>query len=149
MSSWLVSSKNIENIKVAKERLLWGFWDREAGEKQRKHWREFIRLFNRIKPFDIIVFQIATTGEIHAIGIVKETFYDDQTPVWPMEKNGVLFPWKVSFSSILFSEEPFITHFIKIEGYIDGYGMGELSESDLRRILEKVKEKFNVELNIL
>jgi hypothetical protein len=80
---------------------------------------------------------------------VKQTFYDDQTPVWLMEKNRVLFPWKVSFSSILFSEEPFITHFIKIEGYIDGYGMGELSESDLRRILEKVKEKFNVELNIL
>jgi len=149
MSSWLVSSKDIENIKIAKERLLWGFWDREAGEKQRKHWRAFIRLFNRIKPFDVIVFQIATTGEIHAIGIVKETFYDDQTPVWSIEKNRVLFFWKVSFSSILFSEEPFITHFIKIEGYIDGYGMGELSESDLRRILEKVKEKFNVELNIL
>jgi len=149
MSLWLFSSKDIENIKVAKERLLWGFWDREAGEKQRINWRAFIRLFNRIKPFDVIVLQIAKTGEIHAIGIVKETFYDNQTPVWPMEKDKVLFPWKVSFSSMLFSEEPFITHFIKIEDYIDGYGIGELSEYELRRILEKVKEEINVELNIL
>jgi hypothetical protein len=34
MSSWLVSSKDIENIKVVKEILLWGFWDREAGENK-------------------------------------------------------------------------------------------------------------------
>jgi len=80
---------------------------------------------------------------------VKETFYDDQTPVWSMEKNRVLFPWKVSFSSMLFSEEPFITYFVKIEDYIDGYGIGELSEYELRGILEKVKEKINAELNIL
>ena len=80
---------------------------------------------------------------------MKQTFYDDQTSVWPIEKNKGSFSVESFISSILFSEEPFITHFIKIEGYIDGYGMGELSESDLRRILEKVKEKFNVELNIL
>ena len=148
MSLWLFSSRDIENIEAAKKRLLWGFWDREIGEKQRRNWRAFIRIFNKIKPFDVIVFQIAKTGEIHAIGIVKGTFYDDQTPVWPTEKDKVLFPWRVSFSSMLFSEEPFITHFIKIEGYIDGYGIGELLEHDLRMILEKVKEKTNVELNI-
>ncbi|MCC5998118.1 MAG: hypothetical protein LM573_03490 [Thermofilum sp.] len=145
MSYWLFSSRNIENIEKAKEELLWGFWDREAGTKQRKYWRDFIRLYNRIKPFDVVVFQIAQTGEIHAIGIVKETYYDDQTPIWPEEKNEnrVLFPWKVSFCNIIFSKTPFISHFVKIERYIDGYGIGELHEHEFRNILEKIQERLN------
>lgn len=67
-----IFSKNIENIRIAKERLLWGFWDREAGEKFKRNWRAFIRLYNRIKPFDIAVFQITISGNIHAIGVIKE-----------------------------------------------------------------------------
>jgi hypothetical protein len=94
MKFWIFSSKNIENIEIAKERLLWRFWDKEAGDKQRKNWRDFIRIYNMIKPFDVVIFQIAGTGEIHAKGIVKGTFYDDETPIWPDEKkqNSVLFP---------------------------------------------------------
>jgi hypothetical protein len=37
MNFWIFSSRNIEDIEVAKGRLLWGLWDREAGEKQRKN----------------------------------------------------------------------------------------------------------------
>ncbi|RLF81031.1 hypothetical protein DRN38_02970 [Thermococci archaeon] len=150
MSFWIFSSYDLQNIQVAKERLLWGFWDRDAGKKQRKNWRPFIRLYNRLKPNDIVVFQIARTGEVHAIGIIKGKHYDDQTPVWPkeIEQNQVLFPWRVSFSIILFSKEPFVTHYTKIENYLDGYGIGELSEHEFRRILEKIKEKSNIEINL-
>ena len=148
MTRWIFSSKNIENIKVARDRLLWGFWDRELGEKQRRNWRSFIRLYNKIKPFDTVFFQIAETGEIHAIGIVKETYYDDQTPVWPSEKRRILFPWRVSFCMILFSEKPFISHFVKVENYVDGYGIGELAEHEYRRILMEIQKQLNVDLNM-
>jgi hypothetical protein len=150
MNLWIFSSRSIENIEVAKERLLWGFWDREAGEKQKKNWRAFIRMYNKIKPFDIVFFQIAGTGEIHALGIVKGTYYDDQTPIWPDEQkqNSVLFPWKVSFCSLIFSKEPFISHYLKIESYVDGYGIGELPEHEFRRILEGVKKQLNVDFNV-
>lgn len=148
MNLWIFSSKNIENIEVAKERLLWGFWDREAGDKQGRNWRSFIRLYNEIKPFDIVFFQIAKTGEIHALGIVKETYYDDQTPIWPNEQRNILFPWKVAFSFIIFSDKPFITHFVKIESYVDGYGIGELPEFDFRRISGEIQKNVNIDLNV-
>lgn len=150
MTVWVFSSKNIENIQVAKERLLWGFWDREAGEKQRRNWRSFIRLYNQIKPFDVAVFQIARTGEIHAIGTIKRTYYDDQTPIWPDEQNQnrVLYPWRVSLSNIIFSETPFTKHYTRIENYIDGYGIGELREHEFRRIWREVQKQANIELNI-
>jgi len=146
---WLFSSKNIENIETAKERLLWGFWDREAGEKFRRNWRAFIRLYNRIKPFDIVVFQITKSGNIHAIGIVKEKYFDDQTPIWPdeREKGQILYPWRVSFSNLIFSKTPLTTHFIKIENYVDGYGIGELPEHDFRTMLNEMQKKMNIELN--
>jgi hypothetical protein len=104
MNFWVFSSRTLENIEVAKDRLLWGFWDREAGQKFQRNWRAFIRLYNKIKPFDIVAFQIAGTGEIHGIGVVKETYFDDQTPVWPNEQNRVLYSWKVSFSTIIYSK---------------------------------------------
>jgi predicted RNA-binding protein len=148
MNLWIFSSKNLENIEVAKERLLWGFWDREAGDKQRKNWRQFIRLYNKIKPFDIVFFQIAKTGEIHAVGIVKETRYDDQTPIWPSETSRVLFPWKVSFCTFIFSKNPFISHFVKIESYVDGYGIGELPEYEFRRILTEIQKQLVVDFNL-
>jgi len=150
MRFWIFSSRNIENIEVAKERLLWGFWDREAGEKQRRNWRAFITLYNKIKSFDLVVFQIAGTGEIHALSTVKETYYDDQTPIWPVEieQNKVLFPWKVQFCSLIFSRKPFVQHFVKIENYVDGYGIGELPEYEFRRILTEVQKQLNVEINL-
>lgn len=150
MSFWLFSSNNVNNIRRAYERLMWGFWDREAGEKQRKNWRSFIRAFNRIKPFHVVVFQVARSGEVHAIGVVKETYYDDQTPIWDneLEQNRVLYPWKVSLSTVLFSEKPFVKHFIKIENYIDGYGIGEIPEHEFRKIFDDIKSKLSADLNL-
>jgi hypothetical protein len=148
MKIWLFSSNTLKNIEVAKDKLLWGFWDREKGSKQRKNWRDFIRLFNKIEPFDIAVFQ-TTDGEIHAIGIIKKTYYDDQTPVWPEEINEdkILFPWRVSFCNFIFSETPFTKFFAKISNYIDGYGIGELSPSEFQKILQEVQEKHKVLIN--
>ncbi|MEM2864610.1 MAG: hypothetical protein QXR65_05020 [Candidatus Bathyarchaeia archaeon] len=85
MPTWLVSSSNLDNVRRAHERLMWGFWDREAGEKQGRNLRLFIKAFNRIKPFDYLVFQIAGTGGIHGLGLVKSAYYDDQTPIWDKE----------------------------------------------------------------
>jgi len=148
MVSWLVSSINLENIKIAYERLVWGFWDREAGEKQRKNWRPFIRLFNNLKPFDYIVFQIAGTGEIHGLGIIKSTYYDDQTLIWPKEiqQNKVLYPWRIELSLMIFSEEPFQTKFISISNYIDGYGIGEFPQHELNSLLSNIKSKIQLNL---
>jgi len=151
MSIWLFSSSSIENIRVAKQRLLWGFWDREAGEKMRKNWRSFIRLYNKIEPFDIVIFQIAKTGDIYALGIVKSTYYDDQTPVWSneREKNIVLYPWRVEFSIIIFSEKPLTKRFIKVQNYIDGYGIGEVPEHEFRNILKELnKMLINSSVNV-
>ena len=150
MGYWIFSSNTLQNIEIGKERLLWGFWDRERGERQRQNWRPFIRLYNRIKPFDVVFFQIAKTGEIHAAGIVKEVYYDDQTPVWPQEQeqNKVLFPWKVAFCNVLFSDKPFVSHFTSIANYIDGYGIGELSEHEFRRILTELQRKLNANYNL-
>jgi len=146
---WLFSSRNIDNIEVAKERLLWGFWDKEAGEKFRRNWRAFIRLYNRIKPFDVVIFQITKSGDIHAIGIVREKYFDDQTPIWPDEREGgrVLYPWRISFSNLMFSKTPLTSLFIEIENYVDGYGIGELSEHNFKTILNEIQKKMNIELN--
>lgn len=149
MVLWIFSSNTVENIQIAEERLIWGFWDREAGRKQRENWRQFIRSYNRIKPFDITLIQIAGTGAIHAIAIIRDTYYDDQTPVWPneMQQKRVLYPWRVSFSNILFSDTPFTSHFIKLENYIDGYGLGELPEHEFRKILGDIRAKIGAEMN--
>lgn len=85
---------------------------------------------------------------MHAVGIVKKTYYDDQTPVWPLEKKRVLFPWRVSFCMILFSTEPIISHFVKVESYVDGYGIGELAEYEYRRILTEIQKRLNIGLNM-
>jgi hypothetical protein len=150
MNFWVFSSRTLKNIEVAKDRLLWGFWDRETGLKFQRYWRDFIRLYNKIKLLDIVVFQIAGSGDIHGIGVVKETFFDDQTPIWPNEReqNRVLYPWKVSFSTILYSKTPFMTYYTKIEKYVDGYGIGELTEHDFRCIINEVQRKTNIEINM-
>lgn len=54
MPVWLVSLTNLDNVRRIHERILWGFWDREAGEKQRRNWKLFIMVFNRIKPFRLL-----------------------------------------------------------------------------------------------
>ncbi len=143
MTIWIFSSKNLDHIRTAYERLIWGFWDRDAGKKQRKNWRSFIRAYNNIKPHDIAVFQIAGNGHIHAIGVIKDRFYDDQTPIWQEEikEKKVLFPWRVRFTLMIFSEEPITTHYVHIENYIDGYGIGEIRAHEIQSILRELHNK--------
>jgi len=120
VTCWVFSSKNRENIRRASERLVWGFWDKdlmkskksEFAKKLAKNWRYFLRAYNRIVAGDIVFFQIAGAGEIHAIGVVKDKYYDDQTPIWDveLEKRTVVFPWRVSFYIVIYSEEPLPTY---------------------------------------
>jgi hypothetical protein len=139
---------------------LWGFWDKDLlkskkeiyfNEKLTKNWRVFLHCYNQIKAFDIAVFQIKENGNIHALGVVKRTCYNDQTPIFPKElKDGnVLFPWRVQFSIVLFSKEAFLErHFLSLENYIDGYGIGELPEHDFMEILKHVIKKSNLIIRI-
>jgi len=145
---WIFASKSKENIRRAYERLIWGFWDRDVARRSSsklvRNWRSFLRLYNNISNGDIVFFQITETGDIHAVGIVKEKFYDDQTPIWDQEikKKRVLFPWRISFYIIIYSEEPIAKLFTKIENYVDGYGIGELPHHEAQQIIKQLKEKL-------
>lgn len=104
--------------------------------------------YQRIKPFDCAIFQIAKTGELHAVGVVRETFYDDQTPIWPEEiqTKRVQWPWRVSFCFMLFSEEPIMTRFIKSGDYIDKYGLGTVAAQDLGDLFMAVEKKSSLKI---
>lgn len=148
MSVWLFSSNDLENIKVGFEHLMWGFWDRDTQvsetlkQKLTKNWRLFIKTYNRIKPFDHCIFQIAKTGDIHAIAVIKDKQFDDQTKIWPLEIRAgkVYYPWRIEFSLMIYSEKPILKRFIKIENYIDGYGLAEISPTDLIDALNAVSK---------
>jgi hypothetical protein len=154
LKTWLFSSRDLESIRRGYERLLWGFWDvrsaksKELREKLEKNWRLFLSFYNNIKPFDIAVIQVARSGEIHAIGVVKRTFYDDQTIVWPLEekRRKVLYPWRVSFQFMIFSEEPITTFNVDKSNYIDGYGLGRLQAHHLNTILDAISNKFKLKI---
>jgi len=149
---WVFASKNKENIKTASERLLWGFWgiwgslnkSNKKKSKLAKNWRDFLRNYNKISAGDVVFFQLARSGDIHAVGLVKDRFYDDETPVWPEEvnKGKVLFPWRVSFYIIMYSEEPLGTYFTHLEKYVDGYGIGEAPRHEAETVLKRLKEKL-------
>ena len=148
MPVWLFSSNNLKNINVGFEHLMWGFWDRDAHVQQKlkekliKNWRVFIKTYNRIKPFDHCLIQIAKTGNIHAVAVIKSTQFDDQTLIWPLEiqYGKVYYPWRVEFSLIIYSEKPILRRFIKIESYIDGYGLAEASPTDLTDALNALSK---------
>jgi hypothetical protein len=154
LKAWLFSSRDLENIRRGYERLLWGFWDvksakgKKLREKLERNWRFFLSSYNNIEPFDIATIQIARSGEIHAIGVVKRTFYDDQTIVWPLEeKRGrVLYPWRVSFQFMIFSEEPITTFNVDKSDYIDGYGLGRFQAHHLTTILDAISNKFKLRI---
>jgi len=151
---WVFSSRNKGNIRRAWERLLWGFWDRDLargrGSKLARNWRHFLRLYNSISSGDLVFFQVARTGEIHALGIVRGKHYDDQTPIWDLEvkEKRVLFPWRVSFYIILYSEEPFARLFIELRNYVDGYGIGEVPHHEAERILSELGGEHHLSVNV-
>ena len=158
VTCWVFSSKNRENIRRASERLVWGFWDKdlmkskksEFAKKLAKNWRYFLRAYNRIVAGDIVFFQIAGAGEIHAIGVVKDKYYDDQTSIWDveLEKRTVVFPWRVSFYIVIYSEEPFTRIFTELKNYVDGYGIGGISPHEARAILSEIEKKTHININI-
>jgi len=154
MSAWLFSSNDLENIKVGFEHLMWGFWDRDAPvseklkQKLTKNWRLFIKTYNRIKPFDHCLIQITRTGDIHAIAVIKNKQFDDQTPIWPLEiRTGkVHYPWRVEFSLVIYTERPILKRFTKIENYIDGYGLAEITSTDLTDVLNALSKCTEIKI---
>lgn len=148
MAVWLVASTSLGNIRRAYERLLWGFWDRDAGEKQRRNWRSFIHLFNSVKPFDHLVFQIARTGEIHGLATVKTKYYDDQTPIWDNElrQNRVLYPWRIELAFMIYSEKPIRRRYVKLSDYLDGYGIGEYPQHEYNNLIDAINETTEIKI---
>jgi hypothetical protein len=154
LKAWLFSSTHLENIRRGCERLLWGFWDvrsaksRKLREKLEKNWRLFLSFYNNIEPFDIAAIQVTHSGEIHAIGVVKRTFYDDQTIVWPLEEESgrVLYPWRVFFQFVIFSEKSIIKFNVEKSDYIDGYGLGRLQAHHLNAILDAISNEFKLKI---
>ena len=160
---WIFSSRSRGNIRRAAERLLWGFWDKELvvereeleecksarKSKLAENWRQFLRLYSDIQEGDIVFLQMARTGEMHAVGIVKDKHYDDQTPIWDQElkNNKVLFPWRVSFYFMIYSEKPFARLFIKSKEYVKGYGIGEISFHEAKELLDRLKEEYGLIVN--
>ena len=74
--------------------------------------------------------------------MIKSTQFDDQTLIWPLEiqRGKVYYPWRVEFSLIIYSEKPILRRFIKIESYIDGYGLAEASSTDLTDALNALSK---------
>jgi hypothetical protein len=56
----------------------------------------------------------------------------------------VLYPWRVAFSFMIFSEEPILRRFIKLSDYIDDYGIGGLSPIDFNDVLAEISKKFKL-----
>lgn len=147
---WVFASRNKENIKVAAKNLLWGFWKKPCRSNKEesvlaKNWRQFLHLYNQVAAGDVVFFQLTKSGDIHAIGVVKDRFYDDQTPVWDEEDNKgmVLFPWRISFYVIIYSEESLGRYFTNLENYVDGYGIGEVPHKMARDVLDKLRERLS------
>jgi len=148
---WVFASKNKKNIKTASERLLWGFRNKPCDSKSSSkkselamNWQPFLYLYNNLSVGDVVFFQLAESGDIHAVGLVKDKFYDDQTPVWPEEFNRgkVLFPWRVSFYFVIYSEEPLGTYFTHLKNYVKRYGIGEAPPHEAEAVLERLGEKL-------
>jgi hypothetical protein len=99
---WLFFSKSLENVETAVKHLPWGFLSKdrikEKNEKTAEEkWEEFLGYYNNIRPLDIVFFRVQNSERkfyIHAIGIVRDKYYDDLTLIWSNEKKyrAVLYP---------------------------------------------------------
>jgi len=68
-----------------------------------------------------------------------------------IEERRVLYPWRVSFYIVIYSEESAAKLYTGIENYVDRYGIGELPNHEAQQILEKLREKLrniNVDLHV-
>ncbi|MEM0096800.1 MAG: hypothetical protein QW660_09260 [Candidatus Bathyarchaeia archaeon] len=93
---------------------------------------------------------MAKTGDIHAIAVIRDKQFDDQTPIWPLEisKGKVYYPWRVEFSMIMYSEKPIMRRFTKIENYIDGYGLAEITLTDLIDALNAMSKCPEIKIKV-
>jgi hypothetical protein len=80
---------------------------------------------------------------------VRDKYYDDQTLIWSDEKKSgtVLYPWRVSFSIIIYSKEPFKEFNVPKERYLAGYGIAELTEDEVSDIIKSVEGKLKVTIS--
>jgi hypothetical protein len=117
------------------------------GQGSRKQAEEKLaqlhKAYNRIRRFDYVLIQIAKTGEIHAMAVVKDTYYDDQAPIRKAEpeQRRILLPWQVLFCFIIYFEKLILRRFIEIQNYIDGHGLGEIMDRDIADIIKVAEEK--------
>ncbi|MEM3986459.1 MAG: hypothetical protein QXR39_06790 [Candidatus Methanomethylicia archaeon] len=152
---WVLSSYSLDNIRRAHERLIWGFTDPtiKKEEKYAKNWRDFIKLYNKISFGDIMAFQLFQEGRfyIHGLGVVQEKFYDDETPIWDDEVKyrRVLYPWKVRFGLMLYSESPITELAIPTHEYVTGYGIGKLPRGDLETIIQSLEKTTGLKVKFI
>ncbi|MEM2189253.1 MAG: hypothetical protein QXK53_07315 [Nitrososphaerota archaeon] len=152
---WILSTYSLDHIRRAYERLMWGFTDpRIKREKEYvRNWRNFIKFYNKISPGDIMIFQLFQEKRyyIHGLSVVQEKFYDDETLIWDeeIEHGRVLYPWRVGFGLMLYSESPIVELAIPTHEYISGYGIGRLSRGDLEIIIHSLEKATNLKVKLI
>jgi len=154
-SYWVLSSYSLDNIRRAHERLMWGFTDPtiKKEEKYVKNWRDFIKSYNKISLGDIMTFQLFKEKRyyIHGLSVVQEKFYDDETLIWDDEvKYGhVIYPWRVRFGLMLYSESPILELAVPTHEYVAGYGIGKLSRGDLETIIQSLEKSTSLKVKFI
>jgi hypothetical protein len=133
--------------------MLWGFPDRKRSKNERysRNWKDFVKWYNRISTGDIVVFQLYKPRYlIHAIGVVKDRHYDDETPVFREEDDSgdVIYPWRITFSLMIFSPEPIVELAVPTEDYLRGYGLGKLSRPDFDVILGGLRDEVGLRMKV-
>lgn len=152
---WVLSSYSLDHIQRAYERLMWGFTDPTIKEEDKylKNWRDFIKLYNKISLGDVMIFQLFQERKfyIHGLSVVQEKFYDDETPIWDDEiKYGrVLYPWRIRFGLMLYSERPIVELAIPTHEYVVGYGIGKLMRADLETIIQNLEKATGLKVKFL
>jgi hypothetical protein len=88
---------------------------------------------------------------IHGLGVVQDKFYDDETPIWDDEiKYGrVIYPWKVRFGLMIYSEYPIMELAIPIHEYVSGYGIGKLPRGDLETIIQNLEKASGLKVKFI
>ncbi|MEM2843631.1 MAG: hypothetical protein QXZ53_07145, partial [Candidatus Bathyarchaeia archaeon] len=83
--------------------------------------------------------------------VVQEKFYDDETPIWDDEiKYGrVLYPWRVRFGLMLYSERPIVELAIPTHEYVVGYGIGKLMRADLETIIQNLEKATGLKVKFI
>jgi len=152
---WVISSYSLDNIRRAHERLMWGFSDPtiKKEDKYTKNWRDFIKSYNKISSGDIMAFQLFQERRyyIHGLGVVQEKFYDDETPIWDDEiKQGrTIYPWKIRFGLMLYSESPMTELAIPAHEYVTGYGIGKLPRGDVETIIQSLEKGTGLKVKFI